>query len=1558
MLSEGPSSSKWVNSNCLIDCFTFYLPFRIFQSSFKKDPLLNVEFENQVKLFVERNRIVSDWRCYFNVMSTLTGLFENISVTQEGCHALCDKMFDYVLDVFEQVGRLYFSQQASPSLTNEILLLNHNTLRLLLSLCQEFGGKLKECKCDFNRLIRSLERFLADKDVPMDTKTNCGHLTIIICKLNDGYEELISRKFNGRNNFCENVGIVVDLNRGDSLNTPDTWKLLNLITVQTMEYARENSKQQQMVLACSRLIFRVSKLLPQLPEKTSSDEELQSLVGHLIDFVFAHLENFMDSVRHMSRDSLKLILSYCLEKKIDNELDLLFQRIHSGCPTNVRFITVSCIAATYGGRRVIKEIPDIVSELIGHFKESSFDASAANSYEVLMLENKKEESTIDWINKWVEPLIAFLNDLPTSEQNVKIVVETLISKAVKNDQEVIRKLSENPQIPITIRLTVLSMAKKCGNLKCDQQSPNLWKGSIQTEELKAALVNFDDRIRIQALRLIAETHKITEPYEDIDLELLLFFYKFNSNSQSPATRDQFMALYKNCFLKVYALLCHHSKKKNAEAVEFYKNFLQQMRSQSFVNLKFNGNFSRRTMSLYFIDQIFSALRLANIADCLPSHSPTEIALLVKCLGDSYDCNKDLALKILRSYCSEQLILEKHSDLQLIKSLITSVNPLESTTGAYNLQLIVCLAKRDPNLYNTKLFVTLKWLKEIAEEGIELANLSLVRAARKNPIYGALQCIRILLSELDVQSVKCDQKWREFISDLIKICFASSEAVKSIVNNSSPEGHLPNDFGALQESELDQTDSVTPQMILLMGWRTIKEVSLLLGDLSKYPLVPAFNTDMGLVSMEEFFQIGDSFRELLAETKHRGAFEQAYVGFSKLCCRLWTAQEEELHRRPMSWLRELMDVVRGKAHFSSKICATRRSAGVPYMVQALITSEIQVCSSRALRYSMDILFELCESKESTAEARTHALNILRALFRCSDLNESVVEFVDRGVMAAISSFAGLTWPEKNSATLLFSALVIRIFGVQRTKDTDVLNVRNKMTGRIFFLRYPKLYDFLLKELEEARETLSQNGRNVKLFPILLVLSRLYPSALEGTESSLSLHAFVEKIENCSQCPEMKTRVLVGKSIASLLTSNVAWQYLADSLASFECAADLNVQHSKLLIAQQVLSSSELKCEIGSDDVDLVLKRLLGLQINFTHWILTKAYLEIFIVLCQRFGHNMGASLNTSKLKQELISRAGCSGEMGFVEVLTPFVIFQLQRCVGGVDIVANILKVIVSYMEIDVFLESTLGVLLLIMHDERQELPDDLELTKWERSFVNGLPCEVKDSLKQQLKGMSEIPQICNKVVQSGKSFYDFRNKALALLAYFPAMNCNGIGSNAPFERVLDELLDREVSYQVKAATLKWYLRNCVQLEHPLPLSVLHNYCTIENTFDVRMTSAEILKLIPVTEELLANDADIVRYIGVVLLLLRDDDAEVRESVSQMMNGLVYSGDMRCSVSIELYSQEMFLDWMEKKLRTTRGNETSKKILSNVIVDIQIGLQDDLTCVTEPESGNDEVCTMH
>lgn len=116
---------------------------------------------------------------------------------------------------------------------------------------------------------------------------------------------------------------------------------------------------------------------------------------------------------------------------------------------------------------------------------------------------------------------------------------------------------------------------------------------------------------------------------------------------------------------------------------------------------------------------------------------------------------------------------------------------------------------------------------------------------------------------------------------------------------------------------------------------------------------------------------------------------------------------------------------------------------------------------------------------------------------------------------------------------------RVFGVQRSKEIDHVSIKNKMTGRVFFVRYPRLYDFFYTELKSASEAIQQNDRPPRLHPLLLIISRLYPSALEGSDSNLKLSTYIPFISTCSSSPELVTRQLSAKSMTALIPSeNIA------------------------------------------------------------------------------------------------------------------------------------------------------------------------------------------------------------------------------------------------------------------------------------------------------------------------------------------------------------------------------------------------------------------------------------
>lgn len=71
------------------------------------------------------------------------------------------------------------------------------------------------------------------------------------------------------------------------------------------------------------------------------------------------------------------------------------------------------------------------------------------------------------------------------------------------------------------------------------------------------------------------------------------------------------------------------------------------------------------------------------------------------------------------------------------------------------------------------------------------------------------------------------------------------------------------------------------MVLLCCWRTTKESSLLLADIVS--IIETQDTDFSDALIKE---ICSCLTLLLSETKHRGAFEQIYVAYLKVCSIMW------------------------------------------------------------------------------------------------------------------------------------------------------------------------------------------------------------------------------------------------------------------------------------------------------------------------------------------------------------------------------------------------------------------------------------------------------------------------------------------------------------------------------------------------------------------------------------------------------------------------------------------------------------------------------------------------
>merc|ERR1712106_595847 len=367
-----------------------------------------------------------------------------------------------------------------------------------------------------------------------------------------------------------------------------------------------------------------------------------------------------------------------------------------------------------------------------------------------------------------------------------------------------------------------------------------------------------------------------------------------------------------------------------------------------------------------------------------------------------------------------------------------------------------------------------------------------------------------------------------------------------------------------ESGLTKAREVSSQMLLLCAWRSVKEISLFLGDLCKTFSASGLN----IVTSERILDIASFLMDLLSETKHRGAFEQAYVAFSKLCSSLWQSSHAELHCHPHQLLDEILySIKEGKKGNKSSLCATRRSAGVPFIVQAVVSTEVDSAGS-VFKSTMQKLLSLAGDHAADAESRVHSLNILRALYRDSKLGDLVSTFVEQGVKVSIVGFKASNWAERNAATLLFSALITRIFGVKREKDT--LSNKNCLTGKVFFQRYPSLHQFFLKQFEDY-PSLSSNSKNEgvlvldsALYPILLMLSRIFPSPTELLNNPYQLSAFLPFVKKCTGSSILQTRQLAASALVPLVQYEQVDLYVANLIKKI-CGEKVsqNTLHGMLL-----------------------------------------------------------------------------------------------------------------------------------------------------------------------------------------------------------------------------------------------------------------------------------------------------------------------------------------------------------------------------------------------------------
>ncbi|KAI9474087.1 MAG: putative death-receptor fusion protein-domain-containing protein [Benjaminiella poitrasii] len=759
---------------------------------------------------------------------------------------------------------------------------------------------------------------------------------------------------------------------------------------------------------------------------------------------------------------------------------------------------------------------------------------------------------------------------------------------------------------------------------------------ISIETLKLAVYHSDDQVRLDVLGLLCESRKATAQVTTTELEMLKLFLPLNMNSTAPEFRQQMCAHLSKILMRLRgnlysqhrsykSLLVYADKNTGVKrddalldaqdilvVMDQAKAFLCWLCDHTADSLYPGASYQRVATSLRILSMMIKVFGVTGLPAIegfkdeqpdfpfkVPIATPRLTKILVDVFMNPYDFNRVQAFDILSQFPSPLPGIDSKQDVQDLLwwglNHVVSTRAGESDSGAMIFRLIFtkyvlglgydlspeqqAIVTNKPEMANqtASALVFTKRLLDLLEKQASIAKSNLLLAAQQHPMHGTLLALQYAIQELNYSSSGVTEHldaWQKIHARVINLIHTICDTVMPVLSDASPEGNIPTDYREEEHEEDDDdlnvdSDDSGPkhQVILSCCWRAVKEASTLLqAIISKASAAP---TSQELLTHEDLINSGQLFRHLLTSIRHRGAFSAVYPAYVSLNTRLLTSRDPALAQLPSRWLQENLESLT-----SSNISITRRSAGLPLCILAIVSSELSMkreLTSKAMNYLMKLAHDEppVDADQRIDLPQVHAYNIMRTIFMDSKLGTQVLEYASSGFSLAIRGFSSHSWAIRNCAVMLFSTLLQRTFGTKKTRDEH--DTVNTLTGREFFIRFPDLHPYLLKELGVAVDQLLKNSLAASvhpgLYPILTLLSRMQPSTETVTEKQETiLTPFVPLVIPCAASAIYKTREMAARALVPLVLDVAP---VIKQLMSFPDQITQNEIHGRLLQVQFLL-----------------------------------------------------------------------------------------------------------------------------------------------------------------------------------------------------------------------------------------------------------------------------------------------------------------------------------------------------------------------------------------------------
>ena len=921
----------------------------------------------------------------------------------------------------------------------------------------------------------------------------------------------------------------------------------------------------------------------------------QAIVATVMDNWNSHIE----TIRHMVKDIFMELLSLLNEVLLRDEAQTIYEEfatsfllLEAKSTTKYRYL---CLLSNHIPlSRWIHLDPLLPSTLPMLMDESALATHVGEFWCRLVCQSLVLFSEIQ---PWIDAIISIVSNVPANHSHN---IYDFCKKGIVACHPVILQYIAN-QVHGTDEgdLFLIRCLKQA-----QRQLPNTDVTIImKRDKLNACLVGSSPEVSISVLDLICQNPKSTSIICEQDLGLVLKGFILLVNIPSVSIRKNLISTL-SVLLHHIEQSAHKHMQHNSSGISHYSVFLSNLSSLLFSELNPTSSQGAREVVLSVLSviiQLFQrkqALFPSNfeIQDC-------QLECLLASIKDTFESHCRMSFDIL-TLLRDRLRVWLSCVGNFLNfangmfSLMLSPVSVHSTSASFYVRLLFGL---DPSkLYS---FIQGKYedlnellVSPLSSEFIDipqnqiylrclssllcLLNIQLEMSKdRWDPskccFYSIIRCIRGLLVECCIGEVSSNlTHFQQCLDSIISLCSQVLGVTGHIVCNSSPEGYLPG-------SGEGDTQQLGGRAMLLCSWQSLKEISLLFSELieSFFPSHPSLFYPSILTAIYSFYL------NYLMEARHRGAFELTYVGFVRLCTCLWMSSTDGVCELPAIWLEEVLSSLRNNDSQESQLkllsCATRRSAGLPYLVLAILANEPKPFNNKYLSITMETLTKLADRAVETPEdviVKVHCLNILRALFKDNKLRDLMHQYVSRAFSLVIASVSSRHWPVRNASHLLFSGVMSRVFGVKRTQDEHAW--QNKMTTHSFFIRYPSLWQLFKENIFIFVQNPHSLHPDNSVFLLLTVLSRLYISKLDTNSDQMAFlipHLFTLCVNPC-----WKLREMCANSISSLLSTQSfpqVFPYFQQQSALYRDNSTYNATHGFLLVLREFvqLQSSQLSAD---------------------------------------------------------------------------------------------------------------------------------------------------------------------------------------------------------------------------------------------------------------------------------------------------------------------------------------------------------------------------------------------